>query len=268
MFNSFAKREIFDLVLEEGSGIINPEHIGLKSHYAFIGMGVTGEAVIRFKGKHKKDLERFVSEVRNKNYKTKIDKYSKTMIMNIFKDTDFHHRFFFANMFFFKSKVKKIIEKEYPNIARLLKTTVLANDIITNADNYHLDLRFFLSTYDTTADALLAIDDLMDKYCINYEILDIKEASLFTSKKAKGYKIVKEVINTVFKNLYITPVVLTKLNEKRYFDKVSDCVLRFSPLYYPEEVLNFEAEYIPVNSITYGIEFFLELLRSYQTRYN
>jgi carboxypeptidase PM20D1 len=262
------KGKFFDLVLEEGSGIVDPNHIRLQSHYAFIGLGVTGEAVIRFKSDYETNLKRFISSLKTRDlYKTRIDRNARTMILNICRDVRFIHRFCFANLLLFAPITKKIIKKEYPEIAQLLHTTMRFGEIQKN-EQYFFDLTFHLSTHDTAADAVLALADFMEKYRIEYEIIEIKDASTFTTTKTEGYRIVKETVDSVFRDVYITPVILTKLSEKRYFDKVSDCVLRFSPLYYPMEVVqSLEPEkFVPIKSLSYGIRFFTEVLNRYNKK--
>ncbi|NLD25974.1 MAG: M20/M25/M40 family metallo-hydrolase [Acholeplasmataceae bacterium] len=258
--------KFFDLVLEEGSGIVDPDRVGLQSNYAFIGLGVTGEAVIRFKSEKEAELMSFLKAIQTKDlYKARIDKYARTMIHNICRDVKFIHRLCFANLLLFKQIVKKIIRKEYPEIAQLLQTTIQTGEIQNNGQ-YFFDIKFHLSTQDTAADAVLALADYMEKYKIEYEIIEIKEASSFTETETEGYSIIKDVAEAVFQDIYITPVILTKLSEKRNFDKVSDCVLRFSPLYYPMEVIKFheQTEFVPLKSLCYGIKFFVEVLNRYK----
>jgi carboxypeptidase PM20D1 len=266
--------KFFDLVLEEGSGIVDPSHFGLKSHYALIGIGVTGEAVVRFKTptdeNGEKRLIAFLDEMQyNPVFKSKIDQKAMIPLREIAKDMLFFERFFFNNLQLFKGYVKRKIDEEYLGLSKLLKTDIIYEDTICTEDDCQTDIRFELSTHDTSADVLYALARLLKKYGIEYQLLRNAESSKVTSIQTEGYKKVEQTIHQVFKSLYTAPVILTNISDKRYFDKVSDCVIRFSPLYYSKEAYRdgkHGFEHVSGKSLCYAVAFFKEILTTYTRR--
>ena len=130
-------------------------------------------------------------------------------------------------------------------------------------------MTFELSTHEKAADILVHLDDVMEKHKIDYKILSVTDNSRITRTYTYGYKLIKNAINHTFKNLYIAPVIVTKIAEKRYFDKVSDCVIRFSPLYYNYDAFNAAKEnksYIDAKVLNYGVEFFQYILKNYNQK--
>ena len=268
------KGKFFDLVLEEGSGIVDPIFLGLKSYYALIGIGVTGEAIVRFKtnkvSKGEARLKEFVKSIEDNGvFKAKIDRKSYKPLKEIAKDMSFCERLYFNNLFLFRSYAKKKINEEYLKLSKLLKTQIIYGEITENHDECYVDLTFELSTHTDTADIILALANNMEKYAVEYEIISNKESSKVTRVDDVGYKVINKAVKKVFKNLYTAPIIITQISEKRYFDKVSDCVIRFSPLYYPHQAYKDAMagnEHVPIKSIIYGIRFFEEILNTYIRR--
>lgn len=268
IINLFLKRgAFFNLVIEEGSGIIDSQVYGLRSTYALIGLGVSGKLQLRFESSNLDKLNKFIFEIKKpKFFKMKIDNKSIKVLGSIAKDMKFMDRLFLNNLFIFRRKSKKIIEEKYDEIEKMLKTNVNVQNI-ENVDNkYCVEVAFELSTHEKPADILIHLDDLMEKYDIDYKITNITEPSKITKTYNYGYNVVKKAISNVFKETYIAPVIVTKISEKRYFDKVSDCVIRFSPLYYDFNAFNSAKNnqpYIDCSSLELGIEFFKYVLNNY-----
>src|SRR5690606_16420234 len=131
IINLFLKRgNFFDLVIEEGTGIIDPEVYGIKSNYALIGLGVSGQLQLKFESSNYEALNKFISEVmKPKFFKMKIDNKSIKVLGNIAKDMSFKDRIFLNNLFLFRRKAKKIIEKKYDEIEKMLKTNCSSSNI-------------------------------------------------------------------------------------------------------------------------------------------
>lgn len=187
------KGKFFDLVIKEGSGIIAPSVLGIRNYFALTGIGVTGEAIIRFKTANSADgkqrLSRFISEVEAGNrYSSKIDAKTKTSIRTISKDLRFSHRFFLSDMFIFSGISRYLIDRQYPEISRLLKTTVISGEYHETDSEVSRDITFELAVHDSTADILFEVTGLMKKYAIEYNILSNKEASKVTDTKQNGYR--------------------------------------------------------------------------------
>ena len=271
IINLFLKRgAFFNLVIEEGSGIIDAEVYGLKSTYALVGLGVSGQIQLRFESEAEDDLYKFISEVsKPKFFKMKVDQNSSKVLKSISKDMQLKDRFFLNNIFFFRRKAKRIIEDRYHEFEKMLKTSVKFSEIKNKDMKYYIDAIFELSTHEKAADILIHLDDLMTKYKLDYKILNVINSSKVTKTYTYGYNLAKNAIIDVFKDLYIAPVIVTKISEKRYFDKVSDCVIRFSPLYYDFEdfkLANTSKSRINCASLESGINFYKYILNNYSNK--
>ena len=268
------KGEFFDLVIEEGTGIVDPQYIGLKSHYALIGLGVTGQVTLRFSTTNdafgRQQLQRFISDMKKHKFlKSKIDRKSAIVVKSLAKDMTFKHRYFLSNLYLFRKTTARIIDKNYSQLSKLLKTNFTYSEIIENEDKVFVDITYELATHDNTADIVLEIANLMEKYNIDYDILSNKEESQLTKMYTEGYQVVCNVINKVYHELYIAPIIIANISEKRYFDSVSDCVIRFSPLYYSNQAFNDAKKgnsHVSSSSLEYGVNFFKEILKSYQRK--
>lgn len=268
--NKFLRQgSFFKLVIEEGIGIIDPTFLGMKSNYALLGVGVTGEVIIRYKVKKNKgrqDLEAFVTEVANGNFfKSQIDRESVKILNAFAKDMPFIYRLLFSNIWLFRPIVKSIIDNDQTEISRLLKTHIIYSPYQEDDEYYYIDLSFELATHDTAAEIIGILAPLVNKYGIEHNLISLKDPSKITSQHSEGYDIVKSAINNTYDDLYVAPYIITKIAEQRYLARVSDCVVRFSPLYYPFQTLQ-EArdgnEHIMKKSIKFGVDFYKEILRN------
>lgn len=271
--NKFLKEgEFFTLVLEEGIGIVDPTFLGMKSNYALIGIGVTGEAIIRYKVPKNSDktrLEAFVKELQNRNlFKSKIDQESIKILNALAKDMPFINRFLFSNIWLFKPFVKRIIDNDQTEISKLLKTHILYSPFQEDEDYYYIDLTYEFATHDSAAEIVGLVAPLVKRYGIEYNLISLKDASKITSLHTEGYDFIKKVIDNTYHDLYTAPYIITKIPERRYLARVSDCVIRYSPLYYPYDALQDAYrgnEHVLKKSLKLGVDFYKEILKNYRS---
>lgn len=266
--------KFFDLAIEEGSGIVDPAYFGLMSHYALIGIGLTGETTVRFKTvkseNGEKNLSAFLEELqKNPVFKPKIDQKAMIPLREMAKDLPFFERFFFNNLFIFRPFVKRKIDEEYLGLSKLLKTQIIMGEVECTEEECRADLTFELATHNTTADIILALSKSLRKYGVEYQLLNNVEATKIADIHSEGFKVVEKTIRSVYKNIYTAPVIVTNISEKRYFDKVSDCVIRFSPLYYTTAAYREGKkglEHVSGKSLCYAVSFFQGILKTYTRR--
>jgi len=266
--------KFFDLIIEEGSGIMNPISSGLRSHYAFIGIGVTGEVTFRFKtskaAKGEARLQNFIFEISSSQvFKAKIDKQTRMTIKAIARDMTFSNRIIYSNSLVFRGLIKRFLDNDQVELSRVLKTQARVGEVLENDTDYYVDVVFELANHDNVAEVLCAIDKYMLKYSVEYEMIASKEGTRITSTKTKAYKTVTKVIKDNFDDIYIAPWIITSISENREYDRVSDNVIRFSPLYYSHNAkINRKTnnEYVSLNSLAKGVSFFEKLTREYSKR--
>lgn len=271
----FLKRgNFFHLVIEEGIGIIDPTFLGMKSNYALVGIGVTGEVKIRYKARNdikgKEKLENFIKDIQKENiFKSKIDHDAVNVLNELSKDMPFSNRLLFGNIWLYRPFVKNIIDTDQTELSKLLKTHIKCSSIYSYENHFCVDIIYELATHDTTVDVLRTTESLVQKYNLVHEILSYIDASKITSLQQEGYQTVKKAILETYKNLYVAPYIITKISEQRQFTKVSDCVVRFSPLYYPYQALTDAKngnEHIMKKSLCYGIDFYKNIFDTYSTK--
>lgn len=262
--------KFFHLVMEEGIGIVDPDYLGLKSNYALIGIGVTGEVEIRFKKplSEKHVLLEFLQDVKNNRlFKTKINRQIIQILKQLSKDMDFKNRFYINNILLFKHKVQKSLDSGDIKVSRIVKTNVKYGLVQENEKEVYFDMKFELAPLTMPSEVLEVLAPYIEKYNLDYEIIFVNGGSRITNVDQPGYKCVVETINKIFKHLYISPFIITNIAEKRFFDSVSDCVIRFSPLYYPSNILkdNYHGkEHIQKKSLLYVVDFFKTILKEFK----
>lgn len=276
--NKFLREgKFFKLVLEEGTGIVDPDYLGLNSSYALIGIGVTGEVKIRFTSDKTQNgldrLERFLYDMKFDHvFKTSIDGPTMKMLRALSKDMNFKDRYMILNPWIFKNKIKKLLDADLIRFARILKTSILFGEIQEEDNQYSVDLTFALANHDSPSELLTLIFPYMDKYKIQYKMQYIKPGSKITETDIVGYKMLEKTIKKVYKDVYTSPYIITKIAEKRFFDQVSDCVIHFSPLYYPldtlKDVFINQKEHISKQSIYHGVNFLKELINQFRGENN
>jgi len=62
-----------------------------------------------------------------------------------------------------------------------------------------------------------------------------REASAVTDVNSEGYRIVKRTIGDLFPDAVVTPFLMLGGTDSRFYEKVSDCILRFMPMRVSEE---------------------------------
>ncbi len=265
----------FKLVLEEGIGIIEPTYLNMKSHYALLGIGVTGEVKIRYKinkSRSKNELINFVEDIRvNKIFKSEIDKNSFRVLSEFSKDMPFLKRLLFGNIWLYKYFVKRIVNNNVEfRLAKLLRTYIIYNPVFEDEDSYYVDFTFELASHDTTAEIIGLMNPYVIKHNVNFEIKSLKDPSKVTDIKQLGYKIVEDTVKKTYDSVYSSPYIITKISEQRNLSRVSDCVVRFSPLYYSKKAL-LDAEvgedHVMKKSITLGVDFYKNLIQDFNMKY-
>lgn|SRR5690554_3926155 len=273
LVNYFTRRGLFfNLVLEDGAGIIDPYAFDLKSNHALIGVGVTGEVIVRYQAKKRHvalhNLENFIEEIKEEDiFKAKIDRNSAKVLKAFSKDMNFKNRLLFGNPNLFSFFIKRKLNKHKIEIGKLIKTQVDFSKIKEDDEYYYSDCTFGLATHDTPAEIIRTIAPYVQKYELTYEVSKIADSSKVTSEKSEGYKKVEDVIDKTFSDVYVTPYIITKFSERRYFTRVSDCVIRFSPLYYDHEKLTNALEgneSLSKLSLNKAIRFYKKLIESYE----
>ena len=214
------------------------------------------------KTKDKKILEKFALETKD-IFKTEIDQYNKRVLKAFGKDMDFMNRLIYLNPYIFKRHIKNELENNAFEIGKLLKTHVNFEEIIETGNKYILKAKYNLASHDIPAEIIRILIPYLNKYKIDYRVEKIIDPSKFALTTSRGYRIVKKAIIDVFKNVYIVPYIVTKITNRHYFSKVSDCVIRFSPLYYTHKAIKDAYngnEHIMKRSLSYGVDFFKKII--------
>lgn len=271
--NTFLKRgNFFNLVIEEGIGIIDPTFLGIRSNYALIGIGVTGAVKIRYRAKtdplKPSKIDAFLKDIKKHTiFKSQIDSNATKILHAFAKDMPFVNRMLFRHVWLFRPFIKRIINADQTEISKLLKTDIRYGEKIIDGDFESVDLVFELATHDTTAEIVRLMQPFVDKHKLQSEVIHQIAASKVTPTSHESYKKVCKAIEKTYKNVFFAPYIITKISEHRRFTKVSDGVIRFSPLYYPYEAVQDAQrgnEHIMKKSLYYGITFFKEIINSYK----
>ena len=79
--------------------------------------------------------------------------------------------------------------------------------------------------------SLDAIRKLAAKYDLEMEVLDPGNPSRITDHTLDGYALTERAVKAVFPDVAPVPYILSGASDARYFDRVSNQVLRFLPFF-------------------------------------
>lgn len=273
-----------DLILDEGSYVTEEK---LKSVVAYpvalIGVAEKGymsvDLEVEMKGGHSSMPEKETSidvllkaltKIKeNSPFSRKITEPVKLFMENIGAFSPWYKKMIFANFPIFNSLIIKGLEEKKETDA-LLHTTIvptiinagIKENIIPSKAVATLNLRLLQG--DDIEGSIVKINETIDddrvKVILKGGILS--EPSKITSHYSKAYKKIDTLIKKIFKNTVTTPFLLSGATDSRHYNKLSDNIIKFSPMIDP---IGFHGinERISIGGFQKAIQFYTLLLSKY-----
>ncbi len=272
------------LVCDEGGAIVQEPIGGVKGCYAMIGVLEKGRGALRLtarsSGGHASyppknspiaRLGKFVARVEKRDpMRVDFEPEVTAMFKTLAPYGPFYLRLLFGNLWLFKPLLKKLLPKISPQAGALLKTTVAftmqsgsdAPNVLPQQASLTLDLRYI--PHQRMEESNRVIRELAARYDLETEVLMANDACEPVRIDSPAYALVEKVIGEVFPGLPTCPYVMTGGTDARFYQKICDACIRFSPVIYgPEQMKGMHGlnENIDACSLPGAVDFYKAVIR-------
>ncbi len=242
------------LVFDEGGGITSNAFPGVKEDTAFLGVVEKGMANVKLSiegnGGHSStprrngptiQLAKALLELEKHPMKPQYTKTTKELVNIMGRNSSFVLKLVFANMWLFKGLVKKLFVKMSADTRALVSSTFAftlinggtATNIIPNYVEANINVR--IAPFDTVDDVVKHIKKVIKNDNIKIEVSDVNKMYQECDFNSEGYNKIKNVVYQTFDNVIAAPFIMLGGTDARHYNEISDCVIRFSPLYLTNE---------------------------------
>lgn len=253
-----AKRGIrFSMTLDEGGMMVYDPVGGADGTFAMIGVGEKGCADLKFvarsKGGHASTpmknsplvrLGRFMVAVEESHiFKTELSPTVAEMFKRIAPYMKSPLDKLLGNPDKFGAVMKKVVPSVSATAGAMFRTT-LAFTMARGSDGYNVmpeeafvtgNMRY--SHHQGGSSSINAVKKLAAKYDVDVEIIDPGFESAVSDFNGEGFRLVEEAVKNVFPGVEAVPYITNTASDSRYFDRVSDQCMRFTPFLITDEQL-------------------------------
>jgi carboxypeptidase PM20D1 len=272
------------LVCDEGGAVVQEPIAGVKNCYAMIGVLEKGRGALRLTarsgGGHASyppknspiaRLGKFIARVEKHDpMRADFEPEVSAMFRTLAPYGPFYLRLLFGNLWLFRPLLKVLLPKISPQAGALLKTTVAftmqsgsdAPNVLPQQASLTLDLRYI--PHQAMEESNRVIRELAARYDLETAVLMANDACPPVRIDSDAYALVEKVIGQVFPGLPCCPYVMTGGTDARFYQKICDACVRFSPVIYgPEQMKGMHGlnENIDVRSLPGAVDFYKTLIR-------
>ncbi len=276
----------FSLVLDEGGAIIDRAMPGMDRPYAVLGITEKGYIDIKIKatgtGGHSSTppkstpvlrLAAFMTEVnRRLPFKKQLIPEVEEMFGAMAPSLGFGMRLLLGNVWLFKPLLMAVMPKVSPFGGALLATTCTftmmkgsdAPNVIPNEAYVIANLR--TSVQQNCEQSIAALKAIADKYDLEFEILQRRDASPVVSTKSGVYAYLSKCVADCFPDCGVSPYVIMGGTDCRHFHAVTDNAIRFAPVRMDSkqmESCHAVDENVTLTAVAEGIDFYKYFIRNY-----
>lgn len=272
------------LVFDEGGGIMQKAFPGVKKDAAMIGVTEKGMMNVTLSydgnGGHsstpKKNspvvrLSKAIASLDSHPMKPKFTKTSLGLLDAMGRETTFGLKLIFANLWLFKGLVAKLFTKMSADTNALLATTFVptiisggnATNIIPNHCEVNINIR--MSPLTNSKEVVKHITKVIKDKSIKVEIVKNGISYPETDIQGDAYKLISKVTKETYGDVVISPFIMLGGTDSRHFTKISDNVIRFSPMIVSGEDrkgIHGLDEKIKVEALGKMVEFYKRLLNN------
>ncbi len=269
------------LILDEG-GIVTREKVpGVTKPVALLGTAEKGYMTLEFsvtkKGGHSSMpeaetavdiLNKALVKLHDHPFPDRLEKPSRAMLAYLATESKFPNNMAFANTWLFNRLILHNYEKS--NSGNAIVRTTSAVTIVRSGikDNVIPSVataivNFRLLPNDSTSWVLQHVKEIIgdDRVVIKKYGQTVSEASPIADENGFGFQKVDAIVHKSFDSIIIAPFLLVGATDSRHFDKVSDNVIKFSPMVDPIGFHGID-ERVSLDSYRHTIWFFEQLMRN------
>lgn len=269
-----------ELVLDEG-GIITVDKIpGITQPVALVGTSEKGymslELSVELSGGHSSMpapetaidiLTNAIVRLRANPFEADFSQSTKDFIEYIGPEQPFLQKMVFANQWLFKNTIVGIYEQS-PGGNAMVRTTIAPTVINAGVkDNViptlaSATINFRLLPGDTQESVKDRVISVIDDPRVNVSKLSFgNDPSAVTPVDGFGFKLIEAAARKTFDQVIVAPFLMVGATDSRHFGKVSDQIIKFSPMNDPIGFHGID-ERISVKGFQDGIWFYQQLIKS------
>jgi carboxypeptidase PM20D1 len=267
-----------DLVLDEG-GIVTREKVpGLRRTVALIGTSEKGiltlELSVEKGGGHSAMpeaetaidiLARALTKLNENKFEPRFSPSTESFIDCVGPEMPFKQRMAFANLWLFRSMINGIYEKSNTGNAMIRTTLVptiikagVKENVVPTVASAILNLR--LLPGDSSASVKQKIRDVINDDRVHIDVKDFREATDVTPMESFAYQTVDQIVRQTYDSVVATPFLMIAATDSRHFNKVSNGIIKFSPMIDPIGFHGID-ERVSLESFYTSLWFFEQLIR-------
>ncbi len=269
-----------ELLIDEG-GIVTAQKVpGISKPVALLGTAEKGYLSLEFsvkkKGGHSSmpDSETAIDilmkalvKLHDNPFPARFDKATEGFIDYLGPEMKFPNNMAFANRWLFNSLIVKGLDKNPPTRAMIHTTAVTTMLDAGVKDNVIPTMATATANFRLLPNDSAKMVMQRVKEIINDERVEIKakngnwtEGTTSHVADGVGFQKINQIVKQTYNNVLVTPFLMIGGTDSRYFDKVSDNIVKFSPVLDP---IGFHThdEQVSLESFKHSIWFFEQLIR-------
>ncbi len=269
-----------ELIIDEGGILTSQKLPGITKPVALLGTAEKGYMSLEFsvskKGGHSSmpDSETAVdilmsalTKLHENPFPARFDKATQGFLEYLGPEMKFPSNMAFANQWLFKSLIVKGLDKNPPTRAMIHTTAVttiigagVKDNVVPTVATATVNFR--LLPNDSTKAVIQKVKEIIHDERIEIKIKNGlgNEGTISPMADGMGFQKVNKIVRQTYNDIYVTPFLMIGGTDSRYFDKVSDNIVKFSPVLDPVGFHTHD-EQVTVESFKHSIWFFEQLLR-------
>ncbi|MBE6767981.1 MAG: M20/M25/M40 family metallo-hydrolase [Ruminococcaceae bacterium] len=278
------------MLCDEGGSIVQDPVVGVKGHFAAIGIFEKGYGDVKFTarsvGGHASAparntpiprLAKFVARVEKRSpFKAAFSPAVNAMFGRIAPYCgNFGLRLVMANLWLFRPLLKKVMPLISAQAAAMLSTTI-AFTMQSGSEGYNVlpaeatvcaNMRFI--PHQGTDESLAIITDLAAKYGIETEVVYRGVPSASLDLNGEAFAVTQKAVESVFPKVGVLPYVVTGATDARFYGEVCDSCVRFAPVNYgPEQMKGMHGlnENIEAGCLPAAVDYYKTIIRLQEKR--
>lgn len=286
----FAENKVkIGLVIDEGGAATTNPMGGVKGTFAMIGVAEKGYADIKFTAKSKgghasvqqkntpiAKLAAFVNYMEKHDpFTKKMNPTLKEMFTRMAPYSSFAIRLIFSNLWLFGRLLAKLLDKISPSGGAMVKTTYSFTtcggseslNVLPDTAYVTANVRFIF--HQDMNESISIFGKIADKFGLEIEVLQSNPACKVVSYQSDMFRLVENIITDNYKDIVVSPYVMTGATDGRHYNTLCDNVLRFSPVYATAEQIDSMHslnENIYINSLPKAVDFYKQVIEKYNEK--
>jgi carboxypeptidase PM20D1 len=237
-----------EYVLDEGGLIAEGKMLGIEKPIAAIGIAEKGyltlELKVKTQGGHSSMppqhtaigiLSKAIYNLEKKPFPSRLEGVTKKTLKYLSPELPLYERIAIANSWLFSGLIKSMLSKN--NVTNAFLRTTIATTIIEAGTKENVlpqearaVVNFRLLPGDSTDYVISRVKKIINDPRVSVGIIGTpREASKITDVKSKGFKELVRILGEMFPEVVPIPYLVVGGTDSRYYEQVSDCILRFNP---------------------------------------